>query len=109
MRDEDFIERGFTQFEPGPLDSDWVVTKFQQRYDDDIGKKYFITVSKYKAWEHPHTHVVIPPAYEYDTQFTLDGKPINVTFFSGWELDEVEEKIEEMWKTGGYDYYEIFS
>ncbi len=110
MCDQDLLNLGFKKFSPSSFDSNDVEICFQKRYDNEIGKKYFITVKKWKAWRHPHTGELIPPAYEYDTQlYKKDGHDaINLLFHSSWELEDVEKYLEAMWKTGLFDYYEKF-
>ena len=111
MTDQELLDRGFKQFNPTPFDSDGIETCFQKRYDDDVGKRYFITVHKWKPMTHPHTHEVFPASYEYNVQ--LSGKAnhdaVDVLFHSTWELDAVEDCLRKMFETGMFDYYEKFN
>jgi len=106
--DEELKERGYVEFKPGPLDHSEIETKFQKRFDDEIGKKYFITVDKWRALTHPYTGEKFDPGYEFTTQFTFCGNPVNINCFSGWNIEEAENKIEEMWQKCMFDYYEVF-
>ena len=110
MTDEMLLERGFREFAPGPLDSAGVERCFQKRYDDESGKRYFITVRKWREWCHPTTGIVEPPAYEYDVQlYSGEGRDaIDLTFHSSWELQDVEQAMEVLWATGLFVHYETF-
>ena len=46
MTDEYLLERGYKQYKPTQFDNESVVARFQKRFDDDFGKKYFIDVLK---------------------------------------------------------------
>ena len=108
MTDKDFLKQGFHQFPPTQFDSSGVETCFQKRYDDDKGKKYFITVKKWSGWVHPHTGDKVPPGYEYDVQLYKkdDHDAIDLLFHSSWALADVEKYMEQLWNTGLFDYYE---
>ena len=106
--DEKLKERGYTEFKPSILDHEGIETKFQKRFDDEVGKKYFITVDKWRVLIHPHTGEKIGPGYEFTTQFSFCGKPVNINCFSGWDIEEAEAKIEDMWHKCMFDYYEMF-
>ena len=55
MDDEYLLERGYKEYLPNPvLDNESIVKKFQKRFDDDFGKKYFIDVTK---WSHDYVPV----------------------------------------------------
>ena len=112
MTDQDFISRGFKQFPPTyPIDSDGIETKFQKRYDDEIGKRYFITVNKWKPIVDHRDGKTWPPNYEYEIYFQKDDgndstKAIKILLYAGWDIDEVEEYIQKLFETGLFDYYE---
>ena len=111
MNDEYLLEHGYKQFSPTIIDSSLVVSKFQKRFDDDFGKKYFITVSK---WSHEY----VPThrrdkwwkqfTYTYDVQLSMfeEEKTINLEFFSDWTLEEVENYMEELFEKMKPNYYE---
>ena len=110
MNDKILIENGFHSFSPGPfLDKD-VELCFQKRYDNDKGKKYFITVNKWRPFTHPHTGETFPSAYEYTTQLYKKEShdALNLLFHSSWKLEDVESCLETLFATGMFDYYEKF-
>lgn len=102
------LEKGFRRFEPSSLDNENITDKYQKRYDDEKGKKYFITVNKWRPWVHPYTGDKFGPSYDYDIQLykkdTRDA--INVNFLSSWNIDDVEDYAEKLFNTGLFDYYE---
>lgn len=111
MVDEKLIERGYKQYNPTPFDNQSVVARFQKRFDDDFGKKYFIDVLKWsqdyvplnrrdKWWK--------PFVYEYEVQISVgeNQNAINLEFFSHWTIEEVEEFMEEFFDKMQPNYYE---
>ena len=100
--DDFLIRRGYKEFPPTPYDR-YVSKCFQKRFDDKIGKKYFITVCKYDPI-HPMDSV----GYEYNIQLKNinNENPINLNYFAGWEVEEVEEYMDKLWATGLFGYYE---
>lgn len=106
--DNYILEKGYHQFKPSPFASDLVETCFQKKFCDDVGKKYFITINKFKPWTHPHTGEKFESGYEVTSYFTFNDNPININLYSGWDIDEAEAKIEEMWQKCNFDYYEVF-
>ena len=111
MCDDDLLEKDYAKFKPSKFDSDGVEVIFQKRFDDDIGKKYFITVKKWKAWTHPYTNETFPSTYEFFVQmYKKDSHdPIDILFHSSWNLIDVEKYMDELWSTGLFDYYELFN
>lgn len=113
MTDQDFIQRGFKQFPPIPyIDPDGIETRFQKRYDDEIGKRYFITVNKWRAIKDSRIPDGIwPSSYEYEVYFQKDDgdggtKAIKILLYAGWDIDEVEEYVQKLFETGLFEYYE---
>jgi len=107
--DKNLLEKGYLEFEPSKIDSDFVETCFQKRFDDDQGKKYFITIKKINF------SAIFPedfPKYKYEFNVQLYQKythyPINLTFFDGWDVEQVEKYMEKIWNSEEYDYYELF-
>lgn len=111
MTDQDFIQRGFKQYLPIlHLESDGIEAHFQKRYDDEIGKRYFITVNKWKSIT-DRNGVVWPSNYEYEVYFHKDDgdggtKAIKILLYAGWDIDEVEEYVQQLFETGLFEYYE---
>lgn len=108
--DEKLLELGFYEYRPNKFDGDGVEKCFQKRYDDEKGKKYFISIKKWKPLTHPYTKEITPAVYEYDIQLYKkeDHDAINLLFHSSWKLEEVEEYMEKLWNTNLFDYYEEF-
>jgi len=108
--DDFFISNGFSQFEPPSIYPVGVETCFQKRYDDDVGKKYFITVLKWEPMTHPYTLETTPSQYEYEVQLynNIGHDALDLNFHSSWTLDQVEDYLEKLWNTGLFDYYEKF-
>lgn len=112
MTDQDLLDRGFKQFAPMPhLDPEGIETRFQKRYDDEVGKRYFITVNKWRVFKHPYTGEEFPATYEYSVQLykkesRRDVKAVDLLFHSAWSIDEVEEQMEKLYETGLFEYYE---
>ena len=108
ITDEILTNKGYKKFKPSPWQHESITDLFQKCFKDKHGKKYFITVNKWKSWIHPHTGEEFPPAYEITVQFTFNENPVDMNFFHWDHLDQAEEKIEEIWKKCGFDYYETF-
>lgn len=112
MNDEYLIKKGYKEYPPTRFDTtDFTVKRFQKRFDDENGKKYFIDVlknswifvepSRRDSWWKPYT-------YTYEVQITMfeDRKPLNMEFFSSWTLEEVEEYMERLFETMKFNHYE---
>ena len=110
MTDEYLLDRGFTEFKPTRFNSENVETCFQKRYDDDEGKRYFITINKWKPMKHPHTGEVWGPDYEYTAQLYQKDThcAVDILFHSDWALEDVEKHLAAMFDSGMYDYYETW-
>lgn len=114
MTDKYLLEHGYKQYNPTPFDDETVAARFQKRFDDDFGKKYFIDVLK---WSHDYVPVNRrdkwwkPFTYCYETQVSMfeEEKSLNLEFFSDWTLEEVEKYIEEMFEKMKLNYYESWS
>ena len=110
MTDTEIIEKGYTEFSPSHIDDKDVEKKFQKRISNEIGKKYFITINKWKKIDVPHTNNTWGPTYEFHTQLynKQTREPVNLLFFAGWTIESVEEYLEKLFETGLFDYYEKF-
>lgn len=99
------VPRGFHKYNPTPYDNESVCCNFQKRYDDEIGKKYFIDV---KIWDWTRFDR-IPEKYsmEFNGQYYQKGthNAVNFTFID-WTLDEVEKWIEDLFQVGFIEHYE---
>ena len=107
-RRESILEKGYKEYRPGPFDSSGIIMKYQKRFRDEKGTKYFIDIHEYDGFYHPTTGDYFPGNYEYFVQMYSVEKhePINMLFFAGWDIESVEEKVEAMFDTGLFDYYE---
>lgn len=115
MTDEYLLERGYKKFSPLPvLDDEHIVARFQKRFDDNFGKKYFIDVLK---WSNDFIPVDrrdewwTPYSYEYQIHTTMfnEEKPINLEFYSSWTLEEVERFAEDFFEKMKPNYYETWN
>lgn len=109
--DEYLKNRGYKEYKPTRFDNDSVVSRFQKRFDDDSGKKYFIDVLK---WDnsyipaHQRDKWWKPFLYTYETQITVskDESPVNLEFFSSWTIEKVEKFMEDFFTKMKLNYYE---
>lgn len=113
MTDEYLLERGYKRYSPTLYDSDYIEDKFQKRFDDNIGKKYFINVIKWSqeyiperrrdnSWE--------PFIYEYEVCVTMGSKedPLILHFLSSWTIEDVEAFMEDFVNKMKPNYYETW-
>ena len=112
MYDEYLLERGYKQYPPTPvLDNESIVAKFQKRFDDGFGKKYFIDVAK---WSHDYVPIHrrdkwwAPFSYANHLYITMfeEEKPVYLEFGTSWTLEEVEEFAESFFEKMKPNYYE---
>lgn len=96
---------GFKEYKPTPFDNHYICSRFQKRYDDETGKKYFIDA---KIWDWSDTDKV-PDNYriEYECQLYQNGThdAVNLTYID-WTIDQVEDFVNKMFENGMLDYYE---
>ena len=114
MTDEYLLERGYKQYMPTPvIDNEYIVAKFQKRFDDDFGKKYFISISK---WSHEFVPAdrrdkwCKPFSYEYDIYVSMskEENPVYLKFGTSWTLENVEKFAEEFFDKMKPNYYETW-
>ena len=103
---EQLIKAGFDLFPPARD----AVENFQKRYDDDTGKKYFITATLYPPMRHPYTGAMYYPNYTFTIQLYQKGThaPVNLEFFDSWKVADVEEAAEKIWNTGMWEHYRVW-
>ena len=113
LTDDYFMNRGYTRYERTLFQSENLyLYNFQKRFDDEIGKKYFIDVHKLtnewmrecdkeKEWYTPYSYSYSCQLYEKGTH-----APINLEFFSDWGIERVESFVERLFQNGELDYYE---
>jgi len=109
----DWINAGYKRFNQATMNnSDYLVQKL---FADDKGKRYYLTVYVYehfnKAYYSNHSQNVPRVSFMPDVQFQLGDKPtVNVQLIlnSIHTITNVEQQVEELWKSLGNPYYEIF-
>lgn len=110
MTDKYLIERGYKKYNPTPFDNASVVARYQKRFDDDFGKKYFIDVLKWSndfiSAEHRNKNF----SYEYELYTTMyeEEDALILHFYSSWELENVEKFAEDFFEKMKPNYYEIW-
>ena len=106
---EDLIRKGYRPYNPIQFDPPGIVKRYQKRFRDDKGTKYFIDAKEWEPMIHPRTGEVIFSGFEYETQLyradTHDA--VDIEFHNSWTIDLVEEHLEKMFETGLFDYYEL--
>ena len=107
---ERILEKGYKEFRPTEFHHD-IDKCYQKRFDDEIGKKYFIDIHEYapftdrdgRTWPRSYEFVV----YLYKKSEDEDKDyPVKMLFFVDWTLDMVEEHVEALFATGMYRHYE---
>lgn len=94
---------GYRKYAPTRFDGEFVVARYQKRFDDEIGKKYYIDVIE---WEFPPDVHADYLRFEFDTQLTKDEAPMNIKLFGAqWSIESAENMIEEIWQNQNMDYY----
>lgn len=115
---EEWIDRGYRRYDVSPTNrevnrlADFLL---QKRFDDELGKKYYITVYSYdrdKYPPHAREHVKNLPRYGYmpSAHFSLrDHQPFfNIEMNGIRSIDEVESYFERFWEMLNKPYYELF-
>lgn len=111
MTDEYLLERGYKKYQPLSFDNEYIVARFQKRFDDDFGKKYFIDILRWSQDYIPMSHRGDDfeiYGYEYEIHFSMyeEEKSFELKLFNNWELEEVERFIEEFFQKMRPNYYE---
>ena len=113
MNDDYIKEHGYKEYQVLLFDNKSIVARFQKRFDDDYGKKYFIDIIK---WSNDYVPFEkrdkwwTPYSYEFEVHVSMheDEKPINLLFFSNWALEDVEKYMEEFFEKMKPNYYETW-
>lgn len=113
MTDEYILEKGYKQYNPTHYDDIYIITRFQKRFDDEYGKKYFINILKWSNDFVPIEHRSEswqPYNYEYEVQVSMYERDntMNLHFYSDWNLDRVEEFMNEFFEKMCPNYYELW-
>lgn len=106
LNDKAILDAGYTEYEPSLIDTANVTKCFSKWFWDAFGKRYAIHIKK---WDWTNIDPSMGIKYEFEVQVAIDEKPINITLFSGWDVEEVENYMERLWSQGTYDYYERWS
>lgn len=113
MNDEYVLERGYKKYDPTGFDNDSVVLRFQKRFDDKYGKKYFIDILKWSYDFIPVNHrdeYWKPFGYTFEIYTTMfdEEKCLNMEFYSNWTLEEIEQFAEDFFEKMKPNYYETW-
>lgn len=112
---QEWIDRGYRRYDIS--ESSREINKLadfllQKRFDDNIGKKYYITVYCYDRKRYPKEHQVNLPEYGYmpTSHFSLrDNQPFFEIQMNGIsDIDQVEKYFELFWSALNEPYYEKF-
>lgn len=80
---------------------------YQKRFDDENGKKYFITIAEYDNRAYQDRHPTIKDfSYAPESQFESNGATFNVEMLSPESAEQMEAFFERMWVDTKCDYYE---
>jgi hypothetical protein len=118
--EQEMIDKGYKVFKSGFNNS---LRGFQKRFDDDKGKRYFITIWHYNYAEQLNRDDVSKrDSYTADSQFNFDGEgkdaTCNVEFWGNvlpneyrplTTLKDIEDFFEKFWYLMKPDYYESYS
>ena len=121
MNIQELLDNGYKEFKPNPI-----IRKadraFQKRVENDIGKKYFITIYYYNSF----TDNIDRESYEIDLQFNKIVDNIEFTNnilifgfgnyneekkiieYDNVNIKDVEKYIEELWSKNEFEYYELW-
>ena len=105
LNDELIRKAGYKEYEPSIIDGEMVTKCFQKWFLDSVGKKYAISIKK---WDWSDTRIGIGVKYEFEVQLYMNDKPIDLTLFNGWDVEEVEDYMDRIWSADKYDYYERY-
>ena len=108
--DDYILSKGYSEeLTPSYNKDHGIDRRFYKRFTDDVGKKYIISINKYLPLTHPSTGNIIDLGYEYEVYLEpKTGGALLLRFYAGAELDNVENNIEALFKTGLYNYYEMW-
>ena len=84
-----------------------VVASFQKRYDDELGKKYFIDAN---IWDWTFTDKV-PGNYsiEFNGRYYQNKTHSAVNFtFIDWELEQIENWLDSLFDNHLIEHYELW-
>lgn len=80
---------------------------YQKRFDDSVGKKYFITIAEYDNRQYQDRIPQLKDfSYSPESQFETRGVIFDVEMHSPESVEQMENFFEDMWKSMMCDYYE---
>ena len=105
--DKDFEDKGYRKWPPSAIDCPEVLYYYQKRFDGRNETKYFITAKMWRLELHNSLNDV-HTGFEYEVQLYQKEthNAMNLSFLTGWSLDDVEEYVEKIYQTGLFDPYE---
>ena len=120
MTPDDWIAAGYKRYEVRNKQMNKLADfLLQKRFDDDVGKKYFITVYCYDRTKYPEPHVRFfkdkPIAYTPTAQFVLDDNlphfniEMNAVETLPGGIRAIEDWFEVFWKVFRQPYYEKYA
>ena len=105
---QDWLDAGYKRYDRDFLNkSDFLL---QKRFDDEVGKKYFIDVWVYKP-KHVYyagNYALLAVSFQPEVQFQRgEDMPLNMTFIMNNDstIAEVEQQVECLWLFLEKPYY----
>lgn len=109
---QDWLDAGYKRYDQTTHNlSDFLL---QKRFDDEVGKKYFINTWVYEHSKHEYysRNSALPPvSFQPEVQFQREGDmTLNMTFImnNNSTIAEVEQQVECLWLFLEKPYYERF-
>lgn len=105
------IEHGYKKWIPNSR-IDVFDYLYQKRFDDDLGKKYFIDFQFYDYMKYYHDHgISVKASVTFNNDNEEPGK-LDKTVWINFDFNSIEQAetfVEEMWKASNSQYYELWS
>ena len=80
---------------------------YQKRFDDEKGKRYFITIGEYDYRKYLDRIPALPDfSYSPDGQFKSNGVAFEIEMLTPESVEQMEAFFERMWADMKCDYYE---
>lgn len=107
MTTETLIENGYKKHEV-PYLNEYAKEFYQKKIKDEKGTKYFIDVYIYEyepfLTNNVHFEFILTTTKEDSYALKIQVYAISDTM----RLEDIENKLEEMWVNGNFDYYELY-
>jgi hypothetical protein len=112
MTDDDWLAAGYKKYSPSRFSHEASDYTLQKRFDDQRGKRYYITVACYDRSRYPQPPHNVGVGYMPTAQFVLGD---NLPFFDvrmngiddwGGGIEGVEAWFERLWVLFHRPYYE---